>query len=86
MNQRRHKHSRQELQYRAIKWRAYWLHDYGPCPYDDDEYDDQWSCTRCGGEGCIESDDPLWDDADEFGLIECWACGGTGAREHQTIF
>lgn len=91
MNQRRHKRARQALQQEAIAWRMNWPEDRDLDSYDDGydeygEYDDQWACTRCGGEGRIESDDPFWDDADEFGEIECWACSGTGERQHQTIF
>lgn len=88
MNQRSHKRTRQALQRRAIAWRASWIPDWDYAPDDEEygEYDDQWACTRCGGEGRIESDDPFWDDADEFGEIECWACSGTGERQHQTIF
>lgn len=52
-------------------------------PYDDD---DGWSCTRCGGEGYCEVDDPLWDDCDEWGFGDCPACRGTGDRKHQTVF
>lgn len=87
MNQRSHKRIRQALQRRAIAWRAYWIHD-GDSFSDEDyeDYDDQWACTRCGGQGRIESDDPFWDDADQFGEIDCWACSGTGERRHQTIF
>lgn len=85
MKLRRHKRARHALQRSAIAWRASWSHDWNEVP-DYEEYDDQWACTRCGGTGRIESDDPLWDDADQFGEIECWACSGTGERRHQTIF
>jgi hypothetical protein len=34
--------------------------------YDDDD-DDGFDCTRCGGEGYSQADDPLWDLCDEFG-------------------
>jgi len=51
----------------------------------DDEYDDEWYCTWCGGDGMQENDDPLWygSDAD---FISCECCNGTGLRKHQTIF
>jgi DnaJ-class molecular chaperone len=52
---------------------------------DDEDYDDDWACTHCGGEGFQENDDPLWHGFDK-GLIPCRACDGTGEREHQTIF
>lgn len=52
----------------------------------DDEYDDEWSCTHCGGEGWAYVDDPLWDDCDEWGIGDCSACGGTGERKYQTVF
>lgn len=53
---------------------------------DIEDFDDGLDCTKCGGSGLIDSDDPFWDDADEFGQIDCWACGGTGDRDHQTVF
>lgn len=54
--------------------------------YDDDSGDDEWACTRCGGEGWDQVDDPLWDDCDEFGYGPCSACRGTGERRHQWVF
>lgn len=54
--------------------------------YDDDEFDDELACTRCGGEGFAEVDDPLWDECDEFGWGPCNACHGTGERRHQRVF
>ena len=54
--------------------------------YDDDEYDDDLVCTRCGGDGFTEVDDPLWDECDEFGWGPCNACHGTGERRHQWVF
>jgi rubredoxin len=51
-----------------------------------EDYDDEWACTHCGGEGWAEVDDPLWDDCDENGIGDCSACGGTGERKHQTVF
>lgn len=55
---------------------------------EDGEYyesDDDLPCTRCGGEGYQENDDPMWHgfDVDE---IPCSCCNGTGMRIHQTIF
>lgn len=58
-------------------------------PFDDfDEgYDeDNLACTRCGGEGFSEVDDPMWDECDEFGWGPCNACRGTGERKHQWVF
>lgn len=52
---------------------------------DDDEYS-RLACTRWGGEGFCQVDDPLWDDCDEFGEGECPACAGTGDRDKQTVF
>jgi hypothetical protein len=53
--------------------------------YDDDD-DDGFDCSRCGGEGYTEVDDPLWDECDEFGYGPCNACRGTGERRHQWVF
>jgi hypothetical protein len=53
--------------------------------YDDDD-DDGFDCTRCGGEGYSQADDPLWDLCDEFGYGPCNACHGTGERRHQWVF
>ena len=57
-------------------------------PFDDgwDEGDDEYSCTRCGGEGFSEVDYPMWDECDEFGWGPCNACCGTGERRHQWVF
>jgi hypothetical protein len=52
--------------------------------YDEDE--DGYDCTRCGGQGYCEVDDPFWETGDEYGQVECDACSGTGERAHQTIF
>ena len=57
-----------------------------PEHYDDDDYDDELACTRCGGEGFSEVDDPLWDECDEFGWGPCNACHGTGNRRQQWVF
>lgn len=51
-----------------------------------DEDDDDFSCTRCGGEGFDQVDDPFWDECDEFGWGPCCACHGTGQRRHQWVF
>lgn len=52
----------------------------------EDEQDEEWACTFCGGDGFSEVDDPLIDDCDEWGIGDCSACGGTGLRKHQTVF
>lgn len=87
MKLRQHRRVRLAFQAQAIAYRkamdAYWR---SVSEQDIEDYDDRLDCTRCGGRGLIESDDPFWDDADEFGEIECWACDGTGDRDHQTIF
>ena len=73
---------------RTLRWaRLYvalgvWWQDCDEWPEEDDEF----NCTRCAGTGFMEADDPLWEDADEFGEVECGYCGGTGLREHQSIF
>lgn len=90
MNLRRHKRARQALQLHAIRLSSEdpctdWHDDY-PDDYDYEEFDPDWNCTKCGGSGRVESDDPFWDDPDDFGEIECSACSGTGERQHQTIF
>lgn len=64
----------------------YWNTDCSDEHYDDDECDDGWCCTYCGGEGWGPVDDPFWDDCDEYGYGECSACSGTGERRHQTVF
>jgi len=51
--------------------------------WDEEAFDDEWACTWCGGEGYVESDDPLWDGGD---IVPCSACNGTGERKHQTLF
>lgn len=53
---------------------------------DYDEMDDGYCCTRCGGEGYDQVDDPFWDECDEYGYGPCTACSGTGERRHQTVF
>lgn len=53
------------------------------CWDDHPEWPDDNDCTYCGGEGWQESDDPLWDGADE---VPCRACGGSGERRHQSVF
>lgn len=52
----------------------------------DPEDDDEMFCTRCAGSGYHDADDPINDDVDEFGQVECDYCNGTGLREHQSIF
>lgn len=88
MNQRQHRKARQLLQARSTAWHSYLIRDFEAylADRDDDEFDDQWCCTHCGGEGWCEVDDPLWDECDEFGYGECSACSGTGERKHQTVF
>jgi len=54
--------------------------------YDDNYDEDDLACTRCGGEGYADVDDPLWDECDEFGWGPCNACHGTGERKHQWVF
>jgi hypothetical protein len=55
-------------------------------PDDYDDYDEDYACTHCGGEGYREVDDPLWDDCDEWGYGPCGSCRGTGQRKHQWVF
>lgn len=50
----------------------------------DDEYDEEWACTFCGGDGTIENDDAVFYGHNRD--IPCSACGGTGERKHQSIF
>jgi DnaJ-class molecular chaperone len=52
---------------------------------DDEEYD-RLACTRCGGDGFCQGDDPFWEAWDEFGDVECPACGGSGDRNDQSVF
>lgn len=50
---------------------------------DYDEYDDEPTCSWCGGEGIQENDDPLWYGFDRD-WIPCEACNGRG--HGQTIW
>jgi len=50
---------------------------------DDDPYDIASDCSWCGGEGFMESDDPMWDQDD---WVSCSACGGSGNAEDQTLW
>lgn len=93
MNLRQQKRARQALQASLIAWRKVLLEDINRWHdeqdhdwVDGDEYDDNWSCTHCGGEGYCQVDDPLWDDCDEFGYGPCKYCSGSGERRHQTVF
>jgi hypothetical protein len=55
------------------------------CSCDDYEFDPEWGCTHCGGEGtCDEGSDPLGNCPDD--LHRCHACGGSGRRSDQRIF
>lgn len=60
------------------------------CGYDEvncacGEFNDDWDCTHCGGDGiCMDNSDPLWD-CDHM-PHSCHACGGTGRRSDQRIF
>lgn len=53
---------------------------------DDWDDDDDLGCTRCGGEGWGEVEDPLWDECDQYGYGPCCACRGTGERRRQWVF
>ena len=81
------RHDARTLQ-QAMAERAFFERVYSDPHFDGDWYeeDDEFNCTRCAGTGFMEADDPLWEDADEFGEVECGYCGGTGLREHQSIF
>ena len=51
-------------------------------PADDVDEDDR--CFWCGGDGSVETDDPLWDG---FGAwVPCPSCGGSGAAKDMTIW
>lgn len=60
------------------------------CGYDEancacEEFEDEWACTHCSGEGiCDENNDPLWDCDDR--PHRCHACNGSGKRRDQVIF
>ena len=82
------------LRLRGDAWEAGYAHartqpGYWP-PEEADDFDDYdpdgLACTRCGGEGFREVEDPLWDDCDEFGYGPCTSCRGTGQRKHQWVF
>lgn len=53
-------------------------------PDDEEDYDDDWACSFCGGSGDMENDDPVFYGHNRD--VACSACGGTGERKHQTIF
>lgn len=53
-------------------------------PDEEPEYDEEWACTWCGGDGTMENDDPVFYGHNRD--IKCSACGGTGLREYQTVF
>lgn len=55
-------------------------------PLEEDDYDDEWACTWCGGDGYTDDLNPLEDNCDEHGYGPCPCCNGTGERKHQTIF
>ena len=64
-----------------------------PARHFDGSDDEQWDedpdgdpCTRCGGEGFDQVDDPFWDECDEHGWGPCCACQGTGLRRYQWVF
>lgn len=55
---------------------------------DEDDYEPDGECLMCGGEGFVESDDPLWDGWDEDGapnLVRCPSCLGSGLQENATL-
>lgn len=52
---------------------------------DYEDYDLEWDCTHCHGEGtCDDGADPLGNCPDTG--HRCHACGGTGNRSDQRIF
>lgn len=55
-------------------------------PEFDDEWDDGYACTHCGGLGFDQVEDPFWDECDEYGWGPCPSCRGTGERAHQWVF
>lgn len=86
---RKHKRTKVALLARHLAWRKARLQEllsFNDDHYDDDEYDDGFVCTHCGGEGYCQVDDPFWDDCDEFGYGPCTYCNGTGERRHQNVF
>jgi DnaJ-class molecular chaperone len=53
--------------------------------YDDDDlWDDERYCTRCGGSGWCEDEDPLGDCPEP--PHRCHECGGSGNQKDQVIF
>ena len=63
-----------------MTWRVDEPEDLG----DDDDFNEEWYCTWCMGDGLEENDDPIERGPGEF--LPCGACNGTGLRKHQTIF
>lgn len=81
-------HQRRIERRKVERCNAMWAASEPYIQYDDDyddEYGMEWACTRCGGEGIQENDDPLWHGFDTP-FIDCEACNGTGERKHQTVF
>jgi DnaJ-class molecular chaperone len=58
--------------------------DLREIPVEEEDFDDEWACTWCGGDGTMENDDPVFYGHNRD--VPCSACGGTGERKNQTIF
>lgn len=60
------------------------------CGYDEancrcGDFEDEWDCTHCGGEGtCEDGADPLL--TCPYEPHACHACNGSGKRRDQVIF
>lgn len=54
----------------------------------DEPGDEDADCTRCGGEGWTECDDPIQctREHDAGGWHPCKACGGSGDAKDQTVW
>lgn len=50
-----------------------------------DEFEDDWDCTHCCGDGTCDANSNPLENCDE-NAHPCHACGGSGKRSDQRIF